>query len=93
MRNNHFYDDFVSKFIQRFFRKIIKKSGRFTLAAPGANKFTFILQMCFTPLNISYSVCHGDFEGACKILLNSVQLFQRRCEDIHTYIFGLFIYI
>ena len=39
----------------------------------GVKKLIYLLQKCFDPLNISYSGYHGNFEGACKIWLNSVQ--------------------
>ena len=39
----------------------------------GGKKLTYLLRKCFDPLNISYSGCHGNFEGAWKIWLNSVQ--------------------
>ena len=39
----------------------------------GVKKLTYLLKKCFDPLNISYSGCHGNFQGACKTCLNSVQ--------------------
>ena len=51
----------------------VTKQFENALICMGEVKLTYLLQKCFDPLNISYSGCHGNSEGACKIWLNSIQ--------------------
>ena len=57
----------VSCYVAKIIIKYINMYGR------GVKKLTYLLRKCFDPLNISYSGCHGNSEGAWKIWLNSVQ--------------------